>query len=156
LSAKKPKKKQGLVKGDMLPARRGAWKLTNSLNNPAITQFFSCGLGQGRRLFLIKPLSGKTHQIRVALKSVGAPILGDCLYGDKRAEQVLDRTYLHAFSIAFHLYGQTFRFQALPREGVAFATAEVMAAFAGYAAPWLQAWPSVVAQAQVESVNDAD
>ncbi|RYE39043.1 MAG: hypothetical protein EOP48_26265 [Sphingobacteriales bacterium] len=40
ISEKKPKKKQGLIRGDMTPARRGAWKLTLSVENPAITQFF--------------------------------------------------------------------------------------------------------------------
>ena len=156
LSAKKPKKKQGLVKGDMLPARRGAWMLTNSVKNPAITQFFSCSVGQGRRLFLIKPLSGKTHQIRVALKSLGAPILGDCLYGDKLTQQNIDRTYLHAFSIAFRVNGEMFRYQELPREGVEFIAPTVVAACAKYGEPWAQPWPGVDFPTLLESINDTD
>ncbi|WP_321160255.1 pseudouridine synthase [Marinomonas rhodophyticola] len=40
LSAKKPKKKQGTIVGGMVPSRRGQWKLTNSRENLAITQFF--------------------------------------------------------------------------------------------------------------------
>ena len=41
LGSKKPKKKQGLVSGDMERSRRSSWKLLNSQNNPAVTQFFS-------------------------------------------------------------------------------------------------------------------
>lgn len=40
LSHKKPKKKQGKISGDMERARRGAWKLLASQNNPALTRFF--------------------------------------------------------------------------------------------------------------------
>lgn len=80
ISAAKPRKKQGSVVGDMLQARRGAWKLAQTTKNPAVSQFFSFGLG-GLRGFIVKPATGKTHQIRVALKSVAAPILGDERYG---------------------------------------------------------------------------
>ncbi|MFQ3194723.1 MAG: tRNA pseudouridine32 synthase/23S rRNA pseudouridine746 synthase, partial [Colwellia sp.] len=37
----KPKKKQGLIKGDMEKSRRGMWKLLRTMDNPAISQFFS-------------------------------------------------------------------------------------------------------------------
>ncbi|OTW27794.1 RNA pseudouridine synthase, partial [Vibrio parahaemolyticus] len=77
IGSKKPKKKQGLVAGDMERSRRSSWKLVNSKNNPAVTQFFSLAAEPGERLFLCKPHTGKTHQIRVALKSVGSGIVGD-------------------------------------------------------------------------------
>lgn len=139
ISDKKPKKKQGLVKGDMERTRRSAWKLMPTSVNPAISQFFSSSLGDGKRLFLIKPHTGKTHQIRVALKSVGAPILGDELYGD--ASATVDRTYLHAYSLAFSLAGKDYRFQVLPREGEHFLTAAFLAAVAAFAQPQTLPWP---------------
>lgn len=141
ISAKKPKKKQGLIKGDMEPARRGAWKLIATHTNPAITQFFSAALGEGKRLFIIKPHTGKTHQIRVALKSIGAPILGDTLYADVASCIDIDRVYLHAFSLAFKLNGQDYRFTELPREGNFYATAEFNTAIKEFLSPWLLAWP---------------
>ena len=113
LSDKKPRRKQGAVIGDMDKARRGGWKLLRSRNNPAITQFFSTSVKPGLRLFLVKPATGKTHQIRVALKSEGAPILGDSTYGATEA----DRTYLHAYALAFKIKGQSFRFSCLPDIG---------------------------------------
>ena len=41
LSNQKPKKKQGLIVGDMQKARNSAWKLYPSKENPAITRFES-------------------------------------------------------------------------------------------------------------------
>ena len=52
------------------------------------------------------PLTGRTHQIRVHLTSVGFPIAGDDRYGDEEANrrlqsQGLPRLFLHAQSISF-------------------------------------------------------
>jgi tRNA pseudouridine32 synthase / 23S rRNA pseudouridine746 synthase len=76
LSNHKPKKKQGLIIGDMQKARNGAWKLCPSKENPAITRFESVSCEPNLRLFILKPQTGKTHQLRVAMKSLGSPILG--------------------------------------------------------------------------------
>lgn len=115
LSAAKPKRKQGLIRGDMLKARGGAWRLSETLANPAITQFFSFSLTPGLRLFVLKPHTGRTHQLRVAMKSLGAPIYGDELYGGAEA----DRAYLHAWRIRFALDGESFDFCDLPDSGEA-------------------------------------
>jgi tRNA pseudouridine32 synthase/23S rRNA pseudouridine746 synthase len=141
ISGKKPKKKQGLIKGDMESARRGAWKLLPTLTNPAITQFFSTSLGEGKRLFIVKPHTGKTHQIRVALKSIGAPILGDTLYADVASCVDIDRVYLHAFSLAFTLNGKNYRFTEVPREGDLYITTEFNSAIQQFLSPWNLAWP---------------
>ena len=44
--------------------------------------------------------TGRTHQIRVHMASIGHPVLGDPLYGAKRGTHA-DRLMLHAYSIAF-------------------------------------------------------
>ncbi|WP_417551381.1 pseudouridine synthase [Marinomonas fungiae] len=118
VSSNKPKKKQGTVAGAMLPSRRGQWKLSNQGGNFAATQFFSAAL-EGNRYFYIRPLTGKTHQIRVALKSLGAPILGDVRYAGGGS----DRGYLHAYSLAFTWQDQPFVFQVWPDHGVLFSDA---------------------------------
>ncbi|WP_026957678.1 TIGR01621 family pseudouridine synthase [Aliagarivorans taiwanensis] len=102
LASAKPKKKQGLVKGDMQKGRNGSWLLARSQDNPAITQFFSYSLAPQRRLFLLKPHTGRTHQLRVAMKSVGAPILGDKRYS---GEDFL-RGCLHAYALDFDWQGE--------------------------------------------------
>lgn len=147
ISAKKPNKKQGLIKGDMASARRGAWKLLTSCDNPAITQFFSKSICAGQRLFMVKPHTGKTHQIRVALKSIGAPILGDGLYGDAVQNQA-DRCYLHAYSLAFSLDGKEYRFTELPREGVFFGDELFLTAMEEWREPWLLSWPQVAGKSR--------
>lgn len=97
LSDNKGKRKQGWVKGDMVNKRRGQWALTKTMNHPAISYFFRQGLGNGLYLYWIKPFSGKTHQIRVALKSNSSGILGDTHYGGSVAQ----RMYLHAYALDF-------------------------------------------------------
>ena len=67
LSNQKPKKKQGLIIGDMKKARDGAWKLCQTKENPAITRFESVSCEPNLRLFILKPQTGKTHQLRVAM-----------------------------------------------------------------------------------------
>ena len=115
LSNQKPKKKQGLIVGDMQKARNGAWKLCQSKENPAITRFKSVSCEPNLRLFILKPQTGKTHQLRVAMKSLASPILGDALYG-KNTENI-DRTYLHAARLQFEFKGQAFDVFTPPKEG---------------------------------------
>ncbi|MBU6500665.1 MAG: RluA family pseudouridine synthase [Patescibacteria group bacterium] len=49
----------------------------------------------------IYPKTGRTHQIRVHLGSIGHPIMGDLLYGGKVGHRPLKRLMLHALSIEF-------------------------------------------------------
>lgn len=48
--------------------------------------------------------TGRTHQIRVHFKHLGAPVLGDYLYGFLEEDRVfgLDRQMLHAFRLGFY------------------------------------------------------
>jgi 23S rRNA pseudouridine1911/1915/1917 synthase len=59
-------------------------------------------------LLEVAPETGRTHQIRVHLASVGHPILGDTLYGAParirimgHEQKTLSRTFLHAFRLGF-------------------------------------------------------
>ena len=106
----KPRKKQGWIKGDMVPARRGQWKLLRTQQNPAITQFSSYLLESSLRGFILQPKTGKTHQLRVAMKSLGAPILGDVRYGGTEARRV----FLHAWRIEFSYHGECYFYQQDP------------------------------------------
>ncbi len=113
LSDKKPKKKQGKIIGDMEKSRGGSWKLCPTKNHPAITQFHSLSLAPNLRLFILQPKTGKTHQLRVAMKSLSSPILGDTRYAGSTA----DRVYLHAYQLAFAYQGEDFLIRAWPTSG---------------------------------------
>ncbi len=114
IAAGKPKKKQGKIIGDMKKSRNGAWKLCHSKETPAVTQFSSALLEPNLRHFVLQPKTGKTHQLRVAMKSLGCPILGDRLYGGEEA----DRLYLHAYQLVFDYQGQHFCIQTEPTSGL--------------------------------------
>jgi 23S rRNA pseudouridine1911/1915/1917 synthase len=48
-------------------------------------------------LIVAKLFTGRTHQIRVHLASLGRHILGDHLYGFKSKKDTINRVYLHAY-----------------------------------------------------------
>lgn len=52
-------------------------------------------------LLEVYPKTGRTHQIRVHLASLGHPVVGDKLYGKKKS--TLNRLFLHAYSLEFAL-----------------------------------------------------
>ena len=59
-------------------------------------------LARGRQCSLLDVhiLTGRTHQIRVHMRSIGHPVCGDPLYGSGKGVRV-PRMMLHAFRIAF-------------------------------------------------------
>ncbi|MDY0307790.1 MAG: RNA pseudouridine synthase [Deltaproteobacteria bacterium] len=127
LSDHAPRKKQGLVQGDMVRSRRGTWKLVRTMLHPARTRFLSWSIRPGLRLFALKLLTGRTHQLRVALKSLGAPVLGDRLY-HQLVPDWPDRMYLHAHTLRFVLDGTPHVFRCPPEQGAFFQDQSVQAA----------------------------
>jgi 23S rRNA pseudouridine1911/1915/1917 synthase len=52
-------------------------------------------------LLEIRPVTGRTHQIRVHLAAAGHPIVGDGVYGRKKLSKRYPRLFLHARTISF-------------------------------------------------------
>jgi 23S rRNA pseudouridine1911/1915/1917 synthase len=51
-------------------------------------------------MYKLTPFTGRSHQIRVAMSSIGCPLLGDLKYGGKQIDQP-QMIALHAFQLSF-------------------------------------------------------
>jgi 23S rRNA pseudouridine1911/1915/1917 synthase len=78
------------------------------------TKYEVSELKNGHYLWHLTPLTGRTHQLRVHLKYLNCPIIGDELYGGKPA----DRLYLHANCLEIKLpTGKVKKFESeVPKE----------------------------------------
>jgi 23S rRNA pseudouridine1911/1915/1917 synthase len=79
------------------PARAGLRRVDPG-GDPAATRYETLRAGPGAALVLASPETGRTHQIRVHLAHLGAPLLGDPRYGGPRrvGEVAIPRVMLHA------------------------------------------------------------
>lgn len=71
---------------------------------PATTLFLRTEKFSHYTLLEVKPITGRTHQIRVHLSHIGFPILGDNLYGKQMHDRNITpirRQFLHASKISF-------------------------------------------------------
>ena len=66
----------------------------------AVTEWKVMAEGRGCTLLDVHILTGRTHQIRVHLKSIHHPVCGDPIYGAEKGVKV-PCLMLHAFSLAF-------------------------------------------------------
>jgi len=64
------------------------------------TDFKVLKRGQTETLVEARPKTGRTHQVRVHLSTLGFPILGDVLYGASETELII-RPALHAQTLGF-------------------------------------------------------
>lgn len=69
---------------------RTDYRVVGTYRSPATVSRLECRLETGR-----------THQIRVHLDSIGHPLVGDPLYGQRRPNLGLQRPFLHAAELAF-------------------------------------------------------
>lgn len=70
---------------------------------PSLTRWRVLGAdasGAGTRVEL-EPVTGRSHQLRVHLRELGHPILGDALYAPPEVQALSGRLLLHAWSLRF-------------------------------------------------------
>jgi tRNA pseudouridine32 synthase/23S rRNA pseudouridine746 synthase/23S rRNA pseudouridine1911/1915/1917 synthase len=109
-----------------LSNRTGGWKMAiDPDGQAAVTDYRVLGSGDGPsgdKLAWIecKPRTGRTHQIRVHLASLGTPILGDPQYGDKTPG-----TGTGAGARPLHLLARAVSFKLYPNKPPVEATAPV-------------------------------
>jgi tRNA pseudouridine32 synthase / 23S rRNA pseudouridine746 synthase len=85
--------------------QRGWWMKVDPDGQASITDYRVLGHADRMTLLELRPLTGRTHQLRVHLEALGCPVLGDPIYG--RAWPVPGASpplHLHARAVAVPLY----------------------------------------------------
>lgn len=78
---------------------------------PAQTRWQVLGYKENTTRLRLSPLTGRTHQLRVHMKALGYPMLGDEFYAEGDARAAADRLLLHAEELAFqHPDGRAMKF----------------------------------------------
>ncbi len=81
------------------PHDRSRFSIRSRRPKEAVTIFSVLREGKDFSVLEIKPITGRTHQIRVHLAAAGHPIVGDRRYGRKEGSS--RRLFLHARRLAF-------------------------------------------------------
>ncbi len=110
-----PRQRKGTINAPIARHRvhRQKMTVTEGRGREAVSDYLVLAEAPNRCLIECKPHTGRTHQIRVHLKYLGTPILGDILYG-KRGD--FDRHMLHAWKLEFRhpVTGEQMAFEATP------------------------------------------
>lgn len=71
---------------------------------PAVTYYHTLKSTASWSLVTVRLATGRTHQIRVHMRALGHPLLGDSLYGNPSVSgtPLFERAALHAWKVAFH------------------------------------------------------
>ena len=73
----------------------------------AISEYRTIETFSRHTLLEVRPLTGRTHQIRLHLKFIGCPVTGDTVYGSKHPTIPIERHFLHAARLSICLPGET-------------------------------------------------
>jgi 23S rRNA pseudouridine1911/1915/1917 synthase len=84
---------------------RKRFAVTETTGKPAITLYRLVKTWDGYSFLLLRPRTGRTHQIRLHLKHIGCPILGDPIYGKPDPRFPNAALMLHAKSLSLVLPG---------------------------------------------------
>ena len=108
----KPKLKESIVKLNI--------KNKISTYDKTETYYKILSYSKGLSLILFKPKTGKTHQIRIVAKNIGAPIVGDNKYNIQTSfkKEILK---LNAYQLKFKLFNEEYSFNSkLPKDFIIF------------------------------------
>ena len=84
------------------PAERKRMAVNQRNGKPAVTRVRVLERLKNATYIECQLETGRTHQIRVHLSSLGHPLLGDEVYGDSKNRFKLQGQTLHAFILGFH------------------------------------------------------
>ncbi len=97
-------------KTKMTTHERPGLKMRDATTHFKVLEYF-----ENAALVEVKPVTGRTHQIRVHFVSIGHPLIGDVVYGKK--SKLIKRHALHAHNLAFEFQGKKYAFEkTLPED----------------------------------------
>jgi len=102
-----PNQPTGVIRRPIIEEVRRATKYTNTKTSrignsgkPAVTAYRVLGSSVSGSLIEARPVTGRLHQVRVHLDSIGATVLGDEFYGPESSRSGSPRLALHAHRVA--------------------------------------------------------
>ncbi|WP_461207257.1 RluA family pseudouridine synthase [Clostridium sp. DL1XJH146] len=94
--------KNGLIDRPIMKAEDGIHRIVGEDGKRALTEYTVIDSYDKGDLVRLKLLTGRTHQIRVHMKSLGHELFGDMLYGDgEKDTEYIKRQALHAYKLSF-------------------------------------------------------
>ena len=88
------------------------------LGKPSVTRVQSLHIDSLHNItrVALEPVTGRSHQLRVHLKAIGHPILGDALYAPAAVQALSERLLLHATALRLPhpAHGHTMDFESPP------------------------------------------
>ena len=76
-------------------------KVDHAHGKPSLTRWRVIEAAADRTRLELEPVTGRAHQLRVHLRAIGHPILGDALYAPPEVLAGADRLLLHAARLRF-------------------------------------------------------
>jgi len=104
-----PKDREGRIETNISRDPRNRMKFTVAANGKTAVTFYKVIKSRNNySLVLLKPKTGRTHQLRVHMRHIGHPVLGDPLYAENyRGNQFSNISLmLHSKSLAITLPGE--------------------------------------------------
>lgn len=88
--------------------------LRSKTARPAVTRYRTRDAFPRHSLLELRPVTGRTHQIRIHMKALKCPVVGDRVYGRRRPSLPVGRQMLHAWQLELALpgSGDSRRFEA--------------------------------------------
>lgn len=97
------KENDGVIKKPIREFGSGRMGIDDRKGKPSETKFHVVQRFRDYTLLELNPSTGRRHQLRVHLYSIGFPIVGDLRYGDKTIQEKYLRIMLHAKRLEFEL-----------------------------------------------------
>lgn len=93
--------RDGMIEKPIRPYGSGRMGVDGRKGKPCATRFEISRRVGPCTLLNVFPVTGRRHQIRVHLYSVGHPVVGDLRYGDRDVQGGFPRLMLHASALGF-------------------------------------------------------